>query len=137
MVLNNALKTATLDEIRNVNVLMINLFAQTNQATLAFLYDNKIIDDSSIEVALEDAVIRQARTDYQTMIAEGRGYTIFADHCGRPDCLVYALEKGEFKPKEIKKIPFDHGDTVETFLQKYSSSDLLAQVRKELLNPTP
>lgn len=137
MALNDALKTATLDEIRKVDVLMIDMFARTNQSTLAFLYDNGIIDDASIELALEDAVVKQARRDYETMTAKGRAYTIYADHCGRPDCLGYALEKGEFKPKEIKRIPFDHGYTAETFPQRYSSPDLLSRVREELLNPKP
>jgi hypothetical protein len=116
---------------------MIDIYARRNQETLNFLYNQGIIDDSSIEGALEEAVFRQARQDYESMTMKGRPYTIWADHIGRPEYLAYAFERGKFSRKEIKKIPFDHGDTAETFSQHYGKKNLLSILREEILNPKP
>ncbi|MBT4375762.1 hypothetical protein HOD29_00085 [archaeon] len=137
MALNDKLKTATIEDLRQIDILMIDSYARRNQETLDFFYNQGIIDDSSIEGALEVAVFNQARQDYNMMTAKGRSYPIYADHVGRPDCLAYALDNGKFSRKEIKKIPFDHGDTAETYPQRYGKENLLSVIREELLNPKP
>lgn len=135
MALNDKLKTATIEDLRKVNILMLDSYARTNEATIIFLYNQGIIDDSSIESALEEAVFNQARDDYNMMTAKGREHTIYADHVGRPDCLAYALNKNKFSKKEIGQIPFDHGYTAETFPKRYDRENLLSILREELLNP--
>lgn len=137
MGLNDKLKTATIEDLREVDILMLGSYARQNEETLNFLYKQEIIDNTSIESALEEAVFNQARQDYNVMTAKGRPYTIWADHVGRPDCLAYALSKNKFSKKEIKKILFDHGDTAETFLKSYDRENLLSVLREELLNPKP
>ncbi len=137
MSLNDVLKTATIENLKRVSILMLDSYARQNQKTLDFLYKHKIIDDSSIEGALEEAVFRQARQDYETMTRKGRSYTIWVDHVGRPECLAYALERSKFSGKEIKQIPFDHGENAETFPQHYGKENLLSILREELLNPKP
>jgi hypothetical protein len=137
MSLNDALKTATIEDLKKVSILMLDSYARQNQEVLTFLYEHKIIDDSSIEGALEEAVFKQARQDYETMTRKGRPYTIWADHVGRPECLAYALDKSKFSRKEIKQIPFEHGETADTFPQHYGRKNLLSILREELLNPKP
>ncbi|MCX8146889.1 MAG: hypothetical protein N3D84_00265 [Candidatus Woesearchaeota archaeon] len=137
MSLNEALKKAIIEDLKKVNLLMLNYYAHQNHKILIFLYEHRIIDDSSIECALEEAVFRQAREDYETMTKEGRPYTIWADHLHMPECLAYALGRGEFSREEIKKIPFDHGQNAETFFQRYGKKNLPSILREELLNPRP
>ncbi len=137
MALNDAIRTATIEDLKKISILMLHSYSRQNQDALTFLYDHRIIDDSSIEGALEEAVFRQARQDYETMTRKGGYYTLWADHVGRPECLAYALERNKFSGKEIKKIPFDHGETAETFTQHYGIKNLLSNLREELLNPKP
>ncbi len=137
MALVDKLKSATIKDLKQINLLMIDFYARKYKKILNFLYKQKIIDDSLIETALEVAVFNQARRDYDMMIIKGRAYTIYADHISRPDCFAYALKKGIFSKEEIKKIPFDHGDTVERYIQIYYRENLLSIIREELLNPKP
>jgi len=137
MSLNYALKTDTIEDLKKISILFLDDYARQNQETLTFLYKHGIIDDTSIEGALEEAVFRQARQDYKTITRKGRPYTIWADHVDRPECLAYALERDKFSRKEIRQIPFDHGENAETFIRNYGIKNLLSILRKELLNPKP
>jgi hypothetical protein len=137
MPLNDALRTATLEDLKKLDLLTLNTsYAKANHEVLNFLYERGIIDDSSIEAALEPAVFNQARRDYEYM-TKVKAYTVYADHVGMPTCLAYALDKGKFTRKEIRKMHFDHGDTAKTFPEQYSIGMLLSSLREELLNPTP
>jgi len=137
MVLNDKLKTAMIEDLKQVDILMIDFYARRNQDTLTFLYNQGIIDNSSIEYALEVAVFNQARQDYDRIIAKSKAHTIHADYIGRPDCFAYALDNGKFSSKEIKKIPFDYGYTAETYPKRYGKENLLSVIREEILNPKP
>lgn len=64
-----------------------------------------------------------------------KDYAIYADDILRPDCFVYALDNNKFSLKEIGKIPFEYGENVESFSQKYRKEDLLSKIRKEILSP--
>src|SRR3989344_5983632 len=105
MELNDRLKTAIIEDLKQVEIIFLDYYARENKEILNFLYNHCIIDDTSIEFALEEAVFNQARKDYIMMTSEGRPYTIWADHVGRPDCLAYSLDKGKFSKREIEKIP--------------------------------
>ncbi len=138
--LKDTLRNATIKELEErLDINTLDIYARANKEILSFLYKKEIIDDGSIESALEVAVLRKARQDYEVITTKEKPYIIYADHIGKPECLAYALDKSEFFKKEIKKIPFDsdHGDTAETFPQKYRKENLLAILRKELLNPRP
>ncbi len=137
MSLDDAIKTDVIEDLKNNSILILNEYAIINNETLTLLYKNKIIDDSLIEKVLEEAVFRQARVDYDKMIAKKRPNAIYADHAGMPEYLAYALDKGIFSKKEIEQIPFDHGYTAETFIKHYNREDLISNLRKNLLNPKP
>lgn len=136
MPLNDALKTATLEELKKLNLLTLNTYVTVNREVLKFLHDRGIIDDSSIEAAFEPAVFNQARGDYEYMIT-ARDFTVYADHVGMPICLAYALDNDRFTRREIRKMHFDYGETAETFSGQYHTGRLLSILREQLLNPTP
>jgi len=133
MALEEALKKATIEDLKDIRISFLNVYARQNQEALKFLYDKGIIDDESIEKALEVAVVTEARRDYEHVTREGS--RIKPDHLGRPECLAYALEKGIFTKNAIENIPFDHGETAETFPEEYNTKNLLSNLRDELLNP--
>ena len=137
MGLHDAIKKAVIESLQQVNILMLGNYARQYQHVLDFLLDNGIIDNASIERALEGAVFRQARQDYEFMTTKRGESTPSADHLLRPEILAYALVKGRFSKEEIKKMPFDHGETAETFIREYRTNDLPARLREELLNPQP
>ena len=134
MSLNDKLKIATIEDLKQIDIIMINYYAKIHQDTLNFLYNKKIIDNTSIENALEIAVFNQARKDYNIMTKKRKNYPIFADHIGSPECFAYALKKNKFSKREIIKIPFDHGDTIKTYIQRHSKENLLSIIREKLLN---
>jgi hypothetical protein len=137
MALNDKLRTETIQDLNQIDLYEIDTYAKKNKNNLSFLYNQGIIDDLSIESALEVAVLNQAIQDYNIMTNEDRKVSIYADHIDRPDCFAYALQKDIFSNTEIKRIPFDHGQTVETYTQRYGKENLLSTLREELLNPKP
>ncbi|MFT4312900.1 MAG: hypothetical protein ACMXYA_00665 [Candidatus Woesearchaeota archaeon] len=131
MSLTEAIQKATLDEIRNTDILELLAFAEKNHKTLRVQYDAHIIDDFLIEEALTESILKRARKDYQNAV-ENR---CKIDHAVRPECFVYGLDKKIFSLDEIRVIPFDHGETIETFSQLYRRDNLPALLREELLHP--
>lgn len=142
MDLKSAVRDAALGEIKRMR-LSIGLYTSARNVDihnlLAYLHKHQIIDDASIEGALEEVVFAEARNDYNFLTRRNNvaPYKIWADHVGRPECLAYALQKGQFTDREIRKIPFDHGETAQTFTATYGRQNLLATLREELLNPKP
>tara|TARA_Y100000034_G_scaffold92364_1_gene111614 strand:- start:989 stop:1444 length:456 start_codon:yes stop_codon:yes gene_type:complete len=88
-----------------------------------FAYDEGIIDDVSIEKALEVAVNNKARRYYQ-LVKKGNylGYTL-RDMIGEnginhnASSLSYALHHGKFSPEEVANISLDKGDTVDNVVE--------------------
>lgn len=131
-------RTAAIEELRRLNLLTLNIaYARVNQGVIKSLYEKGIIDDSSIEEALETPVFNLARRYYQMMTKKGKIHITTADQLARPECFAYALDKGMFTRREMRQIPFDDGDTVRTFTGRYNLEKLLPALRVELLNPKP
>lgn len=131
--ITDALRQATIKDLANLNLLCLPFYSARNQQVWTFLRGQGIIDDASIEKALEPAVIAQAKRDYERVVSRGE----YPDHVGRPECLAYAIQHNAFTPRQIRRIPFDHGETPETFCKHYGKEDLLARLREELVNPKP
>lgn len=135
MALTDKLKEVIVDDLKNMNLLFLDVYARNNGSTLKSLYLAGIIDDDLLEKALEDAVYNQARRDYETM--EKSSFSSHADHVARPDCLGYAIMNGKFSDNELSKIPFDHGETIESFPKIHGSDNLLEKLKDQLFNPKP
>jgi hypothetical protein len=137
MDLSDAIRSIIIEDLKRVDLLVLDRYARQNQTVLHALYDHKIIDEPLIEGALEEAVFLQARHDYETMTRKGRPDRLFADHLGRPSCLAYALERNKFSEAEIAQIPFDHGQNASSYAKQFRQPDLLPRLREELLHPKP
>lgn len=135
MTLDKKLKNVVIDDLQQVNLFRFENYIAKNGNYLRALHEQGILDDTSIESALETAVFRQARRDYQSMVSN-QVYTIYADHVARPDCLAYALDKGEFTQKEIETIPFD-GESPKTYSKNYGKENLLLDLKNEILTYNP
>jgi len=135
MDLKGRLKGAAVEELRNLEVYMINMRSRWDGEIISFLYDQGIISDSDIDDAMRSAALKQARADYKLMTRKGLSYPIYADHCASPECLAYAIENNEFSDREIRRIPFDHGHTPEVFIREYRVENLPAYLREQLLHP--
>jgi hypothetical protein len=135
MDLATRLRDATIEALRGIDVTNLNFHARKYEEVINFLYNRKIIDNNSMATALEEAVIRQAKKDYEFLI---RPETYVApDHVARPGCLAYAIQKGIFSEKELSRIKFDHGDNAETFSKSYSPDKLIPGLISQILKPTP
>lgn len=135
--IDEATKGVLIQELKKIEICDINSYALENHDVLERCYNGGIMNDHFIENCLVYGVSKQAREDYGIMM-DYRGFaTTYADSIASPECLVYALEKGEFSRKEIQKIPFDHGQNVETFSQRYGKENLLSELREKLLHPKP
>lgn len=133
MTLQDKLKEETIRNLKKIRLSGLGFYNDIS-IRLKSLCNQNEIDDFSVENALEVAVLNQARLDYEFMTNENRIYNSYPDHIGRPECFVYALLKNEFTAEEIDKIPFDHGDTIYTYVQQYYKEDLISSIREEILH---
>ncbi len=131
MALKEILEQTALKELENLNLYILPSYSRVNSSIISFLHEKRIIDDDSIEKALESAVISRAKKDYDVVVSK----KIYPDHFGKPEYLAYAISHEIFSRRQLQKIPFDHGETPETFCQHYGRENLLENLREELLNP--
>jgi len=100
---------------------------------------NKALESNQItnfhlNYSIQESILNQAREDYNIMLDKSRPYQIYPDHLFMPECLAYAIgRKIVFTKDELEKIPFDHGQTYETFPKLYEEEKLVDNIREELL----
>lgn len=136
MALLEEIKTQAINSITNIDLDRLNLYARENNSTLNDLYQTKILDDTSIESSLEQAVLTCGRRDYQYLTNVKNPHARrYPDHLNYSEFLVYTIEQGIFTKHELSQIKFDHGDTIETFTRSYRKENLLELLRTPLLNP--
>jgi hypothetical protein len=140
MDLTDKLRLSALVDLSQVELSNLSRYARKNKPAITALYEHKILDDSMIDNALRAAVLSQAQTDYDYMTSGkvSRELT-YPDHLveNSRKSFAYALSIGLFSDKELKRIPFDHGDTPESFVRSYLPKDLFSELRQEYLNPKP
>jgi hypothetical protein len=137
MALKELIRQTILEDIKKISILSLDDYANENYEILNFAYSKGIIDDDSIERSLEEPVLERARMDYELLIKnKPPDPKMWADSLPLPEFLAYGIEKKYFSNKELKKIPFDHGETPETFSKVYGVEDLLSVLRKRLLKPS-
>ena len=117
-------------DLNNLDIFSFEGYASKNSEVLNFLYKKNIIDDSLIEEALKNPVIKCIKGEIKRNLHP-------ADHFFKPEYLAYTLENDLLSKEEIKQICFDHGDTTQSFIRQYGRKNLLSDLREELLNPKP
>lgn len=131
--LADILEEKTLEQIGNLDSISLKNYAEVNHIVLNVLYKNGILQDDKLKLALEKIVINTAKMDYNILIKNGN----YADHAYSPECFAYAIQKKIFSDKELKKIKFDHGETLESFPKEYSDKNLIGNLKRQLLSPRP
>lgn len=61
---------------------------------------------------LHERLLQLGRKSYEQHIKTGT----YPDHTSSPHAFAYAIHNDEFTSAELKKIEFDHGETLETFM---------------------
>jgi hypothetical protein len=133
MVVREMLRDYYLRDIENLNILFFDSKAREKNKFFKRMYDKKIISDEGIEKALAKPIEERLKFDLNLMFF----HSYHADHIGNPEVLAYALQNNFLPPELIGKIPFDHGDTVETYIKEYGQGNLPSNLRERLLNPEP
>lgn len=134
--LTDKIKEVVLNDIKQIDLDRLNLYAHQNHQSLHALYHAEIINNAVIESALEQAVLTCAKRDYQSLVQHKSPLgTQYPDHLIRPELFAYAIEKGTFSDKELSQVKFDHSETAKTFPQSYHKENLLELLREELLHP--
>ncbi len=132
--LSKQIRDVVLASIEGVDLYFLNHFANENCVLLQTLYGLGVIDDESIDKALEKPVIDVAKVSYK-LVASGKEYI---DHVYRPEILAYALSRNDvFSDKQKRELPIDDENSLEDFIRKHLGKDLFATLRFELLNPRP
>lgn len=132
MDLQSRLKEVTLEYLSNINLNFPVGHTRENENLVDYMHKTGVIDNRSMDSALEEAVIKAAKADYVNVTKKGT--TIKPDHVAKPEFLAYAIEKGVFSNKEVKKIPFDHGEDAKAFVKNYKVDDLITKVRLSMMN---
>lgn len=128
------IREIVLKQVKDMNLNMLSFYARENQQTLSYLREKNIINDEEIEAVLECAVLSQSARDYGSLVC---GVTSDPEHLLRPEVFEYGIRHNVFTKKMLKRIPFEQGDDLESFVGGYNGQNILSRLRKDLFNPTP
>jgi hypothetical protein len=89
----------------------------------------------ALNASLEKVVINQAESDFERMIEESKTkLSVRPDHV-HTSSFAYALEHDVFTKRQLRRIPFDYGETPETYIETYGKPELITTLRNILLHP--
>lgn len=134
MALGSHIRDAVIKQVKDINLNMLSFYARENQQILSYMRGKNIINDGEIEAALECAVLSQSARDYDNLIC---GVTSDPEHLLRPEVFAYGIMQNVFTRSMLKRIPFEEGDDLKSFVKRYSGQNILSGLRKELFNPLP
>jgi len=105
--------------------------------TIASSYNRGIIDDETLDKALELAALKQGENDLRYLQPPRKEGLSYADFLPRPEFLAYAIEKHIFFGEEERSIPLSPGTTLDGFCRQYGQKDLINILKKELKQMGP
>ena len=133
MTIRQAVAKAILNEIETCSASSLLLFSQEqDRRVLRQFLDIGILRDEELERVLSVAVVNDARAAVKYM----ERTKTYADHAGAyPEHLAYAIENNKLNQRELMVITrcLDHEKSLEEFCKHYSSSNLIANLKKKLL----
>jgi hypothetical protein len=124
-----------LDSLERVRIEHINLphcpfnWSERLREVLSLAIKIGVLSEGEVREILGKKLKRAGRACFEDHLERGT----YPDHTSWPGAFAYALRESEFSPEEMEKIRFDHGDTVETFIQGYGKNDLLGAAFAALL----
>jgi hypothetical protein len=120
---------------KNLSLDFFDLYAREHNDVIKDKIATSVINHETIDAVMEEFIFDNARSEFDRMV-RSRGYSkVYADHILCPGMLAYAVEKGHFSTEEIRKIPFDHGDNLRSYIEEHYIPDLPKRLREKLLNP--
>lgn len=125
----------TIYEIQKLDTLLINEFSWRRRGLINFLREKNYLGNIKLDKALETAVFKRAQEDYSFLIRREKSIDFFAEELLHPEYLAYAIMKGKFSDRQIKKIPFDPYNIKGSFLDNYADECLILRIRDRFLNP--
>ena len=135
------------DDVRRVllssfnthNMLMFGRFARENSPLFSAAFDSAE-DEGILEGTITEGIHHASHFMYTSLTQrrnlQGGVLRGYADHVVRPEYLAYSLSKGTMTPAQINTLPFDHGQTAETFVERYGVEDLPLRLVELLFDPS-
>ena len=134
MNLEKQIKETVLAQIHALDVYNFDDYARENQKILRVLHEYEILDDASLESALDKFALNQARRNYELTL---RSKTTTPNHVMEPQFLAYAIRKNVFSGDEMNNSRFREAKYLNDFLNLYKTDDFLANLQHRLLYPQP
>lgn len=108
----------------------VDEFGWTNKHSrlLAALVKETVVSREDISKWVHVRLLKIGRTCYE----QHKQRRQYPDHTLSPSALAYALKHGEITHSEATSIKFDHGETVETFIEIYERG-IAEKVLEQLL----
>jgi hypothetical protein len=100
-----------------------------NAVLLKYLVDNGFVARTTLEDFVHTVVMEAGREMYEIHTRRN----VPPDHLASPDVFGYAIAHGAFTERELKKIRFDHGETLDEYRAK--AEGLLVRLVDQLLSP--
>jgi hypothetical protein len=132
MALNDDLRQVTLKNIEQLDINNLPIYSITNSKSINFMRETGIVDDLSLEKALEVAVLARAKNDLFGLSNRSN----YMPYIKRPECLVYAIQQGVITKRELSRVNFINKEPIESYCRRYIQNNLLQNLREELLKPT-
>jgi hypothetical protein len=135
-ILRKALETliAKLD-IGGVGAVYIQNWDGVEYEFLALCLKYKVATIKEVRDLLHLQLLAIGRENYGWVTQKNPLYTHYPDHCASPAALGYAIQYNEFTESELKKITFDHGESISTFM-RHEAEGLLDRVVRRLVRLT-
>jgi hypothetical protein len=135
MVSNDYVQKALYNDLNRLGVSSVIGYAREHRDFLDNLYGKSIIDDASIDKAVENMIFIQAKKDFKKiLISSLKGREMFLDNPSvHPECMIYAWQKNVLTDMQFIQIPIDHGYTMATIGDRHNTKELVSSLRKIVL----
>lgn len=146
VLITNTVKRLALESLAKTN--LHHFSVQKNSpskeyALLHSLYQLNEITEQDISDAMSSAVIGQAKADYKSLQRKGKLSSPYTSRpfqkaaqvdVSNPEILAYAIANGVFSKREQKRIPLTVGWTLDDFVEDYSNTHLIVNLRDDVMN---
>lgn len=124
-----------LDKVEITSPNSFSSLCHVNSNLIEKLKKEGFLNQQTLKARITQSIYSQALNDYNYLTSPSFSYSRYADHIGDEASFAYCLKHNFFTHEETEKIPFDHGENKESYIQEYLPQNFIEKLSSQLLNP--
>ncbi len=104
-------------------------WSETRFKFVVFCLQEQAVSEEELAGMVRTRLLKWGRTNYEWLFKKG-GSTKWPDHAPCSSALAFAIREGELTKREVARIKFDHGDTLDTFIESFAKDLVSIAVRQ-------